>query len=95
MSIFDRLRGRRAAKQLSCHEVAELVQQFLDGELDETRTPLVEAHLDACRRCGIEASIYRDVITALAHRTDPSPESVRRLHEFGERVAHGDAAGAS
>lgn len=93
MRIFARLRRRRAAMQVSCAEVAEVLQQFLDGELDDAHTPLVEAHLDHCRRCGIEASVYRDVIEALAHRSDPPAATVQRLRAFGQQVAHGGPPG--
>lgn len=90
MSIFTRLRRRRMAMRMSCAEVGAVLQQYLDGELDQSTSPLVEAHLELCRRCGLEASIYADVKEALAGQGDLPEDSVRRLREFGERIAHGE-----
>lgn len=76
---------------LSCAEVAELLQQFLDDESDEVTAGRVAAHLDDCERCGIEADVYRDIKAALARRRAPVPDvSVRRLRQFGDRIAAGD-----
>lgn len=90
MSLFSRIRRRRLAMQMSCAEVGAVLQQYLDGELDATTSPLVEAHLELCRRCGLEASIYTDVKQALAQQGQLPEASVRRLREFGERIAHGE-----
>jgi anti-sigma factor (TIGR02949 family) len=76
---------------LSCAEVAELLQQYLDDESDEATADRVAAHLEDCERCGVEADVYRDIKAALARRRAPLPEvSVRRLRRFGERIAAGD-----
>lgn len=90
MSMFSRLRRRRSAMRLSCAEVGALLQQYLDGELDGEQVEWVSAHLEVCRRCGLEASIYADLKHALAHRVTPPDDSVRRLREFGHRLAHGE-----
>lgn len=90
MSILTWIRRRRMAMQMSCGEVAAVLQQYLDGELDDATAPLVEAHLELCRKCGLEASIIADVKEALAAQGELPDESVRRLREFGERIAHGD-----
>ncbi len=90
MSIFTRISRRRMGMQMSCAEVGAVLQQYLDDELDGTTTPLVEAHLEMCRRCGLEASIYTDVKEGLAGQGELPDDSVRRLREFGERIAHGD-----
>lgn len=89
MSIFDRIR-RRLGMQMSCAEVGSVLQQYLDGELDSTTAPLVDAHLEMCRRCGLEASIYTDVKAALAEQGELPPDAVHRLRAFGERIAHGE-----
>lgn len=90
MSMFTKIRRRRMAMKMSCAEVGAVLQQYLDGELDATTSPLVEAHLEMCRRCGLEASIYTDVKEALAEQGELPDDSVRRLREFGERIAHGE-----
>lgn len=90
MNILTRIRRRRMAMRMSCSEVGEVLQQYLDDELDATRSPRVEAHLELCRRCGLEASIYTDVKDALARQGDLPEDSIRRLRHFGERVAAGE-----
>ncbi|MEZ5267824.1 MAG: zf-HC2 domain-containing protein [Microthrixaceae bacterium] len=90
MSILGIIRRHRDARKMSCAEVGEVLQQYLDGEYDSDRAPLVRAHLEVCKRCGLEASVYTDIKEALAHQVEPPVESRDRLREFGERIAHGD-----
>lgn len=92
MSIFTRYRRRRMAMKMDCAEVGVVLQQYLDGELDPATASLVDAHLEMCRRCGLDASIYTDVKEALAGQGALPADSVQRLREFGERIAHGDVA---
>jgi hypothetical protein len=92
-NLFRRRRsGRPDARKpaMDCAEVGKVVQSYLDSELDDETARMVSAHLDECRRCGLEASVYRDLKAALAHRTDPSPESVDRLRSFGHRIVAGE-----
>lgn len=81
----------RPGEALSCPEVGRLLQRFLDGELtDDTEIDMLSAHLDDCKRCGLEADTYRKIKEALANRRTPvPPESVERLREFGEHLANG------
>ena len=67
-------------------------QGYLDGELDDADAPLVQAHLDACRRCGLEASAYDRIKAALAQPMpeEVDPEAIERLRSFGERLSQGD-----
>lgn len=67
-----------------------MLQQFLDGELTAEMVPLVQAHLDHCRRCGLDASVCRDVKLSLARQGEPPQESVLRLRDFGERLSRGE-----
>jgi anti-sigma factor (TIGR02949 family) len=86
-----RLFGHRAPGDLDCHQVAEVLQHYLDGEIDEERSRRIEAHLEACRRCGMEAETYRRIkATLAARRGDVPAESIRRLEDFGRRLVHGD-----
>jgi hypothetical protein len=79
----------RAGEQLSCPEVGRLLQRFLDDELSsQHEIDSLVAHLDECRRCGLEAETYRRIKQTLQERrVEVSPESVARLREFGERLA--------
>ena len=81
----------RAGEQLSCPEVGRSLQRFLDSELaDEVEIEALAAHLEECKRCGLEADVYRRIKDVIEHRRSEVPEeSVQRLREFGERLAEG------
>ncbi|UQA91285.1 anti-sigma factor family protein [Streptomyces halobius] len=77
-------------------QVARLLQSYLDGETDEITARRVAAHLKDCRRCGLEASVYREIHNALARRVEPDAGAVQRLRAFGESLmnpAAGDDGG--
>ena len=73
-----------------CHEVAEVIQAFLDDEADELAARRVARHLKHCRRCGMEAATYLEIKRSLSRRS-PIPEqaSIERLRAFGEMLARG------
>ncbi len=76
---------------MDCQEVAALLQHFLDGHLDAQRADRVAAHLEDCRRCGLEAETYERIkVTLAAHRREVPADSIERLREFGERLARGE-----
>ncbi len=86
-----KLLGRTPPGGMSCHQVGEVLQQYLDGHIDPDRARRIEAHLDECRRCGMEAATYERIKSTLAaQRPEVSAESVDRLREFGERLARGE-----
>jgi len=86
-----KLFGRTPPGGMSCHQVGEVLQQYLDGEIDAERAGRIEAHLDECRRCGMEAETYERIrATLAAQRPDVPAESVDRLREFGQRLARGE-----
>lgn len=89
MKIFGRLIGTR--RQLSCHQVGKVLQFYLDHELDDDTARKVAAHLEDCRRCGLEADTY-EALKASLQRGPASlaDEPVTRLREFGERLARGE-----
>lgn len=87
--------GRRPDEQLDCHAVGELLQHYLDDEIDEQRGRLIAAHLEDCRRCGLEAETYEHIKHTLAARRDDVPEdSVERLREFGRGLIRGEEPSA-
>lgn len=51
--------------QPACHEVAEVLQSYLDGELAPTDADRVAQHLSHCHRCDIEAATVQQVIDAI------------------------------
>ncbi len=77
-------------RRLSCHEVAEVIQAFLDDEADELAARRVARHLKDCRRCGMEAATYVAIKGTLSRRRPvPDPGSIQRLRAFGEMLASG------
>lgn len=79
------LRWRRGDdNEASCAEVAAVLQQYLDGQVDDVTTRRVQRHLEACRRCGLEAETYTAIKDALGRRRAAlDDDAVRRLRDFG------------
>ena len=81
-----RLRGTK--EMASCMQVMRVLQSYLDGQTDQLTARRVANHLDACRRCGLEASTYREIKAALARQAAPVDEtSLQRLRAFGSSLA--------
>ena len=83
---------RRTADQrlLDCKQVARVLQAYLNGDLDGFDAWRVTTHLEACRRCGLEAATIRQIKRALAGRYQPAPETVARLRAFCENLLQGE-----
>ena len=88
---------RRKNRPMDCREVGRHLQDYLDGDLDDLRAQRLAAHLDECRRCGMEAHTYERIKASLAARgTGPLPDdAIARLNAFARRLADGDAPAAS
>jgi anti-sigma factor RsiW len=72
----------------SCMKVMRVLQSYLDGHTDEVTTRRVDNHLEACRRCGLEAATYRELKASLARRAPPvDANAVERLRTFGRDLA--------
>ncbi len=85
------LLGRTPPGRLDCQQVAERLQHYLDGHIDAKRARRIAAHLEECRRCGMEAETYERVkATLAAHRSNVPATSIERLRQFAERLARGD-----
>ena len=93
------LRRHRAARPMTCAEAAQVLQRYLDGEVDDLTARRVHEHLEMCRRCGLEAQTYRAIKDAVARGGLPVERDVLdRLRQFGERLAEegpADEAGSS
>jgi len=84
--------GRMRAMR-ECMHVGPHLQSYLDGECDAATVERVLAHLEYCRKCGLELAAYREIKRALAARERPAGDAVDRLRAFGERLAStGDAS---
>jgi len=76
---------------MDCHEVGALLQHFLDDELDERRAARIAAHLEDCRRCGLEAEAYEQIkVSLVGRRPDVPLGALERLREFGRHLAQGE-----
>ncbi|MEM9037054.1 MAG: anti-sigma factor [Actinomycetota bacterium] len=89
MKLFDRLFRRKPAE---CMRVAEVLQAYLDGEVDAPTAAEVSAHLEACRDCGLEASAYEDLKVSLGRHQDPDPDALARLRSFVDELADKEQA---
>lgn len=80
---------RRNNPELSCKEVGQVLQGYLDGELDDADAPLIAAHLEKCRMCGLESASYERIKAALAQPMPEGadPEAIDRLRNFGRDLA--------
>ncbi|MGH3440486.1 MAG: zf-HC2 domain-containing protein [Nitriliruptorales bacterium] len=94
--LFDRGRSAPPATHdgppggVECREVARVLQTYLDGELDQRTAEKAAEHLEACRRCGLEADTYRQLKEALAKRAEPvDVEALERLRAFTQELAEG------
>jgi len=82
--------GSSAKRPMTCGEVGEWLQHYLDGELNDRRSERLAAHLEDCRRCGLEADTYERIKHSLAdHQPSVPADSLARLREFGARIARG------
>lgn len=89
MKILGRLIG--TPRQMSCHQVGRVLQTYLDNELDDDAARKVAAHLEDCRRCGLEAETCEALKASLQRGpAGLADEPVSRLREFGERLARGE-----
>lgn len=79
---------RRSNRPMSCRQVGRFLQRYLDGTVDDLTARRVARHLEACRRCGLEASTYLAIKASLArHEPNLPTDAVRRLRDFGDRLA--------
>jgi anti-sigma factor RsiW len=89
-TVRRRLRPHAPA---NCREVAAFLQRYLDGEVDDHTLRRVAAHLERCRKCGLEAKTYRALKEALARRSAPPADAVTRLRRFADQLVAGGAGG--
>lgn len=80
--LFSRDRG------LSCDQVAEVLQQYLDSELDPAETPKVLAHLEKCRDCGLEADLYARIKGTLqTYQQAPTEQAMVNVRALANELA--------
>ena len=84
-SLFRRRKG------LSCDQVMEVLQSYLDGETDAATAQKVASHLPDCRNCDLESKVYKRIKMSLNERPETiDPEVLASLRSFANRVAQGE-----
>ena len=84
MNFLSRILGRG----MSCHQVEAVLQQYLDDELEPSMVPKVLKHLEACKDCGLEASMYQRIKDSLvSHQEHPDEASVSRIQALANELA--------
>lgn len=84
------LRFGRRPPPSRCHEAAQNLQAYLDGELDEGTAEVVAEHLEMCRRCGMELATYDAIKAVIGATGDGAPmraedaAAVDRLRAFAD-----------
>jgi anti-sigma factor ChrR (cupin superfamily) len=82
------LLSRIFRRGLSCDQVAVVLQQYLDEELEASQVPKVLKHLDTCKDCGLEAEVYTRIKTSLvAHQEAPDAGSMDRIRALAQELA--------
>jgi len=88
------MRRLRPGREATCAEVAQVLQSYLDGHVDDLTARRVRRHLEHCRRCGLEAETYQAIKDSLGRRDhDLDAQSLERLRAFGQRLADQGEAG--
>ncbi len=83
---------RRRKTGPTCDQVMEVLQSYLDGEIDVETARAVAAHLDECDQCGPEAQVYAHIKVSLRERSAPvDAEVLAGLEAFGRRLAAGES----
>lgn len=73
---------------MTCRDVVELVQDYLDGALDEPRRAEVEAHLSECDGCGRVLDQLRETIRLTGMLTEEGLTEDQRETLRGAFRAH-------
>lgn len=78
---------RRLRREMSCGDVLEVLQAHLDGEVDAETARKVAKHLDKCRICDHEASVYTRIKSGLtSKRRVIDPVVLGQLEQFADRL---------
>ncbi len=86
MRLLNRLRGRP-----TCEEIMEVLQSYLDGEIDADTARKVAGHLDVCTECDRESQVYETIKASLASRRhEIDPQVLAALRQFGETLESAD-----
>jgi len=78
---------RRRKPEVNCREVGRVLQSYLDDNVEPDFAGKIAAHLDECKKCGLEADTYRQIKDSLGDtRPDVDTDAIERLRSFGSRL---------
>jgi anti-sigma factor RsiW len=74
-----------------CREIhaRELLQLYVDGEIGESESVRVAAHLEGCRACERDVRAFLVLKQALRRQHVADPEAVARLCSFAALLTRG------
>ncbi|MEM9561256.1 MAG: zf-HC2 domain-containing protein [Actinomycetota bacterium] len=72
---------KRFRRGLTCEEVMEVLQAYLDGEVDVETALRVAEHLDSCPACSAESEVYQRIKDNLSSRRREIDPGVRAALE--------------
>jgi anti-sigma factor RsiW len=73
---------------MRCVRTMPVLQSYLDSNVDEDTARRVAAHLEGCRRCGLDAEVYSAIKRVLTNDRDTiEPEEIDRLQDFASHLA--------
>lgn len=83
-------RGPGSGHGISCREAVSVVQEFLDGALDDADQDAIEAHFEMCTRCyphlRFEKS-FREALSKASHGEAAPADVKTRVAELLARAA--------
>jgi anti-sigma factor RsiW len=75
---------------MSCGEVLDVLQSYIDGEIDAEVARQVATHLTNCDHCDHESHVYVRIKASLRRRRDDvDPDVLAALSDYGHRLLEG------
>lgn len=80
----------KSRRMMTCRQVGERLQAYVDGEIDDLTIRRIAHHLDDCRRCGMELGVYTEIKATLSRQSQGVDlDALERLRAFGHGLASG------
>ena len=78
---------RRMSTEVNCREVGQVLQSYLDGEVEPGFAEKIAAHLEKCKDCGLEYETYERIKSSLSEQdAHVDADAIARLREFGRNL---------
>ena len=79
---------RLKSRSVNCRELGKVLQSYLDGDLEPDFADKISAHLENCRKCGLDLDTYQQIKDSLAAKLpEVDPEAISRLRQFGNELS--------